>query len=188
MKMLPLAASAAALALFPSLLPAEDWMQWRGPNFNGSSSEKGLPVKFGPEDGVAWSVPMTGASASTPIVAGNRVFLAAADTEAQSLHAVCLDRLTGKTLWQHKVADGSKRDDRSNYSSPSPVTDGKMVVFFFGNGDLLAFDVEGKQLWSRNIQQNPRRFLLFVPRQLTAQGQDCGRCYLYSITHQRCRL
>lgn len=153
MKTLPLFLHAASLVLFPALLPAEDWMQWRGPSFNGSSSEKSLPVKFGPEDGVAWSVPMAGASASTPIVAGNRVFLSAADTEAQSLHALCLDRLTGKTLWQHKVADGSKRDDRSNYSSPSPVTDGKTVVFFFGNGDLLAFDVEGKPLWNKNIQK-----------------------------------
>jgi outer membrane protein assembly factor BamB len=153
MKNVPLAVGLASLLSFPCLLPAEDWMQWRGPDFNGTSGEKGLPVEFGPEKGVAWSVPMTGASASTPIVAGNRVFLASADTEAQSLHAVCLDRLTGKTLWQHKVADGSKRDDRSNYASPSPVTDGKTVVFFYGNGDLLAFDVDGKELWNRNIQK-----------------------------------
>jgi outer membrane protein assembly factor BamB len=153
MKNLPLAVGLASSVLFPSLLSAEDWMQWRGPSFNGTTTETGLPVKFGPEEGVAWSVPMAGASASTPIVAGNRVFLSSADTDAQSLHAVCLDRLTGKTLWQHKVADGSKRDDRSNYASPSPVTDGKTVVFFYGNGDLIAFDVDGKQLWSKNIQQ-----------------------------------
>jgi outer membrane protein assembly factor BamB len=158
MKILPLATGALSLVLSTSSLLAEDWMQWRGPSFNGSSNEKGLPEKFGPEDGVLWSAPMAGASASTPIIAGNRVFLSAADTEAQSLHATCLDRLTGKTLWQHKVADGSKRDDRSNYSSPSPVTDGKTVVFFFGNGDLLAFDMEGKQLWKRNIQQDQGDF------------------------------
>jgi outer membrane protein assembly factor BamB len=153
MKINPFVFGAVCLASLSSVLMAEDWMQWRGPSFNGSTSEKGLPVKFGPEDGVLWSAPMAGASASTPIVAGNRVFISSADTEAQSLHATCLDRLTGKVLWQHKVADGSKRDDRSNYASPSPVTDGKTVVFFFGNGDLLAFDVDGKQLWSRNIQQ-----------------------------------
>ena len=153
MKKLPLALGLASLLSLSSLLLAEDWMQWRGPSFNGTSGEKGLPVEFGPEKGVVWSVPMTGASASTPIVVGNRVFLSSADTEAQSLHAVCLDRLTGKTLWQHKVADGSKRDDRSNYASPSPVSDGKTVVFFYGNGDLFAFDVDGKQLWSRNIQK-----------------------------------
>jgi outer membrane protein assembly factor BamB len=153
MKTFPIALGVASLLLSPSLLPAEDWMQWRGPGFNGSSPEKGLPAKFGPEDGVAWSVAMSGASASTPIIAGNRIFLSSADTESQSLHALCLDRLTGKTLWQHKVADGSKRDDRSNYASPSPVTDGKTVVFFYGNGDLVAFDVDGKQLWNKNIQQ-----------------------------------
>lgn len=154
MKLFPRALVTFSLCLFSQASFAEDWLQWRGPQFNGSSAEKGLPVKFGPEENVAWSVAMPGASASTPIVSGERVFVSTVDADAQSLHALCLDRGSGKTLWQKKIADGSKRDDRSNYSSPSPVTDGKVVVFFYGNGDLVAFDVDGKQLWSRNIQQD----------------------------------
>jgi outer membrane protein assembly factor BamB len=129
-------------------------MQWRGPSFNGSSTETGLPEKFTKETGVAWSVPMGGPSASTPVVAGNQVFISSADQDNQSVHAICLDRATGKILWNNKVADGLKRDDRSNIASPSPVTDGKMVVFFYGNGELAAFDVSGKALWNRNIEKD----------------------------------
>jgi outer membrane protein assembly factor BamB len=97
---------------------------------------------------------MSGPSASTPIVLGNKVFVSSVDRENQSLHALCVDRANGKVLWQVKIGDGLKRDDRSNYSSPSPVTDGKIVVFFYGNGELAAFDLDGKPLWNRNIEKD----------------------------------
>ena len=133
---------------------ADDWMQWRGPNFNGSSSEKNLPTAFTRDGEVAWSLPLTGPSASTPIVHKGRIFLSSVDAENQSTHAMCVDRLTGKILWQSKVSDGIKRDDRSNFSSPSPVTDGERVVFVYGNGDVAAFDLEGKPLWRRNLEED----------------------------------
>ena len=41
-----------------------------------------------------------------------------------------------------------------NMASPSPVTDGKLVVVHFGNGDLAAYDFDGKQLWQRNLQKD----------------------------------
>jgi outer membrane protein assembly factor BamB len=97
---------------------------------------------------------MSGPSASTPIVLGNKVFVSSVDRENQSLHALCVDRANGRVLWQVKIGDGLKRDDRSNYSSPSPVTDGKIVVFFYGNGELAAFDLDGKPLWNRNIEKD----------------------------------
>lgn len=139
---------------------AEDWPQWRGPQFNGSSSETGLPVKFSPLEGVAWSVAMTGPSASTPIVFGKRIFLSSVDRENQTLHAVCLDRATGRTLWLSKVADGIRRDERSNLASPSPVTDGKHVVFTYGNGLMVGFDEDGKELWRRNIEEEYGEFAM----------------------------
>jgi outer membrane protein assembly factor BamB len=160
MKASPVFSASLSLALLALSLPlaAEDWPQWRGPHFNGSSQETGLPTQFTKEKDVAWSVPMTGPSASTPIIFGNQLFLSAADQENQSLHAVCLDRATGKTLWQNKIADGLRRDDRSNLASPSPVTDGQRVVFFYGNGELQAFDLQGKTLWKRNIEADYGQF------------------------------
>ena len=151
-----------ALSLIAGAAMAGEWGNWRGPNWNGSSDEKNLPAKFSPTEGVLWSADMPGPSAATPAVWGDNVFLTAANFEKEELLAMCLDRKTGKVKWQHSVGSGYKPsnlgtavrlDDRSNYASPSPVTDGKRVYFFYGNGDLVAFDVAGKKLWQRQIQK-----------------------------------
>lgn len=148
---------AFALAL-PFTLAAADWGQWRGPNFNGSSPETGLPAKWSKTEGIAWTLDMPGPAASTPIVWGDKVFISTVDDSTKSLHAWAIDRKSGKIAWQHKINDGVRRDDRSNYASPSPATDGKRVIFFYGNGDLVAFDLEGKELWRRNIQTDLGEF------------------------------
>jgi len=139
-------------------LAAEDWPNWRGPNFNGATEAKGLPVKFSKTENVAWAAPMSGPSAATPIIVGDRVFVSSSDPDAQELMAMCLDRKTGRVLWQHVAGKGLRRDNRSNYASPSPVTDGKVVTFFFGNGDLVTYTVQGKKLWSTKIQEDSNGF------------------------------
>ena len=148
-----------SLALLSSnLLFAENWAQWRGPNFNGSTSEKNLPSQFSKTDGVKWAVPLPGPSAATPVIFGDHVFVSSTDKEKRSLLAICLDRKTGKVLWQNEVSPGYNRDDKSTLASPSPVTDGKLVFFFYGNGELVAFDFSGKKIWSRNIQTDYGEF------------------------------
>jgi len=144
---------------------AQDWPNWRGPQFNGSAAPgaKDLPVKFSPKEGVKWAADMPGPSAATPIVYGDSVFVSSTDLKAETLAAFCLDRKTGKVKWRQDVGTGYmpggegnkiRRDERSDYASPSPVTDGKRVVFFYGNGDLVAFDMAGKKLWQRNLQKD----------------------------------
>jgi len=138
---------------------AENWGQWRGPLFNGSTSEKGLPTEWSKTENIAWSLDMPGASAATPIVWGDRVYVSSVDSAARSLLAICVDRRSGKVLWQHKVADGFGRDEKSNYSSPSPATDGTRVIFFYGSGDLAAFEcASGNKLWARNLQKEHGEF------------------------------
>lgn len=140
-----------------------DWLQWRGPHFNGSSDETGLPVRFSPTEGVKWSAALPGPSAATPIVCGDSVFVTAADIANKQLLALCFDRTTGAEKWRRAVGSGYmpagrgnevQLDERSNYASPSPATDGKRVIFFFGNGDLAAYDFAGKQIWARNLQKD----------------------------------
>ena len=143
------------LTLFFSFLTAvsifsADWAQWRGPNFNGFTSEKGLPTEWS-KDSAAWALDMPGPSASTPVILGDRIFASSVDAKNQTLHAMCIDRKTGKVLWNHKTGDGMRRDDRSNYSSPSAAADKDRVIFFYGNGTLVAFDHSGKELWNRSI-------------------------------------
>ncbi|MCC2668365.1 MAG: outer rane biosis protein BamB, partial [Armatimonadetes bacterium] len=171
----------------------QNWGNWRGPNFNGSSDEKGLPAKFSPTEGVKWSTAMPGPSAATPIIWGDSVFVSSTDMGAKQLLAICLDRATGKVRWLQSVGSGYKTagqgnevqlDDRSNYASPSPVTDGKRVIFFYGNGDLVALDFKGKKLWSRNLQQDYGDFGFSFTFSSSPQLYE-GRLYMQVLQRNR---
>ena len=146
--------AALAATLVPAAARAENWPHWRGPNFDGSSSEKNLPDNFSRTENVKWVAELPGPSAATPIIWGDTVFVSSTDLRTKTLRAVALDRKTGKELWNQECGVGFQKDDRSNYSSPSPTTDGKLVFFYYGNGDLAAFDFAGQKIWSRNIQKD----------------------------------
>ena len=148
MKLLP---SIVWILSFSSVM-AGDWPNWRGPAFDGSSQEKEIPEKFSPSENLLWSAPMPGPAASTPIVWGDTVFLTTTDEKAQKLLALALDRKTGKVKWSKEIGKGFRQDDKSTHAGPSPVTDGERVIFFFGTGDLAAFSLDGKPLWTRQIQ------------------------------------
>jgi outer membrane protein assembly factor BamB len=137
---------------------ADNWAQWRGPNFDGSTDETNLPTEWSQTENVAWVAKLPGASAATPIVWGDHVFVSSDDVERNKLVAICIDRKTGNQLWSHDISDGVRRDSRSTFSSPSPVTDGDVAIFFYGNGELVAYDFDGTQIWRRNIQDDYGQF------------------------------
>ena len=94
---------------------------------------------------------MPGPSAATPVIWGDHVFVSTSNLEEKAMYAMAIDRKSGKVLWSRKAGEGLERDKNSNYASPSPVTDGKVVIFFYGNGPLVAYDFAGKEIWSRNL-------------------------------------
>ena len=144
-------------AIFCALLTAahaDNWPQWRGPYFNGSSSETKVPTEFSKTKNVHWSTALPGTSAATPIIWEDRVFVSSSDENKKAMRAMCLERGSGKVLWDHEVGVGYALDDRSNFASPSPLTDGKLVVFYYGNGELAAFDLAGKAVWERHLQKD----------------------------------
>jgi outer membrane protein assembly factor BamB len=149
---------AASLVASAVSVQAANWPQWRGPALNGASPETGLPAQWSKTEGVKWTAPMPGPSAATPVIWGNHVFTTAADKDRQELSAIAVDRRTGKELWRQLVGQGFGKDDRSTYAAPSPVTDGQTVWFFFGNGDLAAFNFAGEKLWARNLQKDYGQF------------------------------
>ncbi len=152
MKLAQIFSVLTALSFF---LPAtaDNWPQWRGPHFNGSSDEKGLPSNWSKESAL-WKTDLPGPSAATPVIWGDRVFVSTTDLGTKTLHALCLDRATGKIVWDKQIAEGIQRDRNSNFASPSPVADANRVFFFYGNGALAAFDHSGKELWSRSITKD----------------------------------
>ena len=135
-------------------LHADNWPQFRGPEFNGSSREAQLPTTFSKTENVRWSFDLPGTGASTPAVWEDRVFVTSVNPEAKALEAFCIDRKTGKEFWKHSLKSSVEQDNRSNYAAPSPSTDGERVIIFYGTGDLFSLDMDGKVQWSRNIQKD----------------------------------
>ncbi len=150
---------AACLNGMPDSVLAGNWPQWRGPNFNGSTSEKNLPTTWSKTENVAWVAPMPGLSGATPAVWGDHVFVTSPDAQ-KNLLLYCLDRRTGKVLWEKQVGVGDRTIGRNNMASPSPATDGKSVYVMFGTGDLAAYDFSGKELWHRNLAKEYGKFSL----------------------------
>ena len=95
-------------------------------------------------------------SGSTPIVWGDRIFLSVA--EGGDLYLWCVDRARGTVRWKQRLGSGNTRMRKQNMSTPSPVTDGTLVWVMTGTGILKAFDIDGKALWSRDIQRDYGRF------------------------------
>lgn len=129
---------------------AENWPQWRGPNFDGSSPEANLPATWSTADGVRWAAPLPGPGSATPAIWGDRVFVSSTDTATSGVLAMCLSAADGKVLWKHRVGDDAKAP-RNNMASPSPVTDGRRAFFLYGNGLLAAFEADGRAAWTRDL-------------------------------------
>ncbi|HEY6401938.1 MAG TPA: PQQ-binding-like beta-propeller repeat protein [Blastocatellia bacterium] len=159
---------------------AINWSQWRGPEGTGVSSETNVPAEWGVDKNIKWKTPITGRGHSQPIVWGNRVFLTT-DIEGDvapgakavehkiegqvfvhpdsvganrkhTFKVVCIDRDTGKSLWEQTAYEGAVYDDRhrkGSYAAPTPATDGNYVYAWFGGeGDgLYCYDFKGKQVW-----------------------------------------
>ena len=70
---------AALLTTFATGLAADNWPAWRGPTRDGVSTETDLPVRWGPDENIAWKLQMPAWSGSTPIIWGERIFLNVAD-------------------------------------------------------------------------------------------------------------
>lgn len=148
----------SALLFFVSSANAENWPGWRGPKGNGQSAEKNLPTEWSPTKNVAWKLELPGPAGASPVVWDDRIFLTSVN-DAGELLLMAADT-TGKLLWQQVVATGNQvaRGDEGNFASPSPMTDGKHVWTFMGEGTLGCYTVEGKEVWKINVQDRYGKF------------------------------
>jgi outer membrane protein assembly factor BamB len=169
-----------AACLSPSAVRAENWPNWRGPDYDGISSEKGLPTEWSESKNVAWTLPMPGVGSSTPVVWGDRLFLTSEEGEGD-LVLLCVST-AGKELWKRKLGANKRRarGDEGNDASNSPSTDGKHVYAMVGTGDLAAFDFDGKELWKANLQDRYGKFKIQFGMHSTPLLYE-GKLYLQLI-------
>jgi outer membrane protein assembly factor BamB len=159
----------------------ENWPQWRGPHQNGIVDATGLPLKWSLTENIQWKTELPSWSAATPIIWGDRIFVTSpsraepkpaqpAQEPAQQqgrsrrrasrgpggpeLFLFCISKQEGKILWQRELDNKNQIHRKQNDATPSPVTDGKHVWIVTGTGIVAAFDMEGKQVWKKDLQQD----------------------------------
>lgn len=155
-----------------------NWHHWRGPDANGTAPKADPPLKWDATTNVRWKVPLPGRGSSTPIVWGDRVFVTAAaktreakadevpkpdprfkltpepPTHFYKFVVMCLDRATGKVLWERVAAERVPHEGHHpshTYAAGSPTTDGRRLYASFGSFGTYCYDLDGKPLWSRDL-------------------------------------
>ncbi len=162
----------ASLLLAPALAltaHAADWPQFRGPTGDGVTDDTNLPLTWSEKENLIWRTELPGPGSSSPIVSGNKVFLTSysgygidvkepGDMKNLKRHALCLDKNTGKILWDHEIVTDLPNTPYTGtfitmhgYASSSAVTDGKGVFFFMANAGVYAYTVDGKAVWNVSV-------------------------------------
>jgi outer membrane protein assembly factor BamB len=148
---------------------AADWVRFRGNNGDGvSPDDKPTPAKWSETENLKWKLELPGNGLSSPIVVGDKVLVTCwsgygisqrepGDQKSLQRHLVCVDRNTGNTLWSKAVDPVLPEESfrgmfaENGYASHTPVSDGERVYVFFGKTGVLAFDLQGNQLWQKSV-------------------------------------
>ena len=154
-----------------------NWPQFRGPAASGVAAGPAAPTEWDVSAGknVRWKTPIAGLGYSCPVVWGDRLFVTTAVKEGDDqkvrvglygdiqpveekepfrFNVLCLDRNSGKLLWEQTAHAGVpkvKRHPKSSHANPTPATDGKHLVAFFGSEGLYCYDLDGKLLWKKDL-------------------------------------
>jgi outer membrane protein assembly factor BamB len=153
-----------------------NWPSFRGPSASGVADGQHPPLTWDARSGhnVRWKTPIPGLGLSCPVVWGDSLFVTSAvgkekprlrtglygdvepidDRTRHAFKLFCLDKRTGKLLWErtpHEGIPATKRHPKSSHANPTPATDGKHVVAFFGSEGLYCYDLGGKLLWKKDL-------------------------------------
>lgn len=130
------------------------WPQFRGPDGLGVAiGGESYPIRFGPTQNVLWKTALP-AGNSCPCIWGLHVFLTGYDKTKQQLETLCLERSSGRILWRQAVSPAkveSSLHPANGPATPTPVTDGQRVYVYFGSVGVLAYDLQGKEIWRRDF-------------------------------------
>jgi len=147
---------------------ADNWPRFRGPDGSGVSSATGLPTTWSDTENIAWKTALPGPGSSSPVVWGGRVYLTCysgygvnrsdpGEMSKLTRHLVCVNLADGKVVWDKAVRATVPEDPYQGnltdhgYATSTPATDGQRVYVQFGKSGVLAFDLEGNQLWQTSV-------------------------------------
>ena len=136
-------------------LRADDWPQWRGPQRNGISQEKGL-LKEWPETGpkLLWQSQECGSGYSTPAVVGERLYLLGNDgLDNEFVRALTVK--DGKPVWTTKIGKVGNPDQQPKFPAArsTPTVDGERLYALGSDGDLVCLEIaSGKVRWQKSLR------------------------------------
>lgn len=142
-----------------SLIRADDWPQFRGPDRTGVSTEKGL-LKVWPKGGpaLAWKFEKAGLGFSSVSVAKGFVYTLGTDEKFTDEYVIAIDEKTGKEKWRVKIGPLFTFDQNEWGDGPrsTPTVDGDLLFALGGQGDLVCVDVakDGKEVWRKNMAKD----------------------------------
>ena len=144
--------TAALLFAGAGAVRAENWPAWRGPRLDGTSLETHVPVSWSATSNLVWKTALPGSGHASPIVWEDRIFTVAAVANTEARLLLCLDRSSGRILWQQSVLTSplEKKHNLNSHASSTPATDGDAVyVAFLDRSEMVvtAYDFEGHQRW-----------------------------------------
>lgn len=148
-----------------------EWPQFRGPRGDGTSLARGVPLTWNENQGLRWKVSLPGRGRSSPVAAGERIWLTTAieqgvqrtriggddmqTAEHVSLWAVCLAAGDGTMLWQQLLFDVPQPDPvhwLNSWATPTPVIEGDRLYCDFGTFGTVCLDARsGARLWETRL-------------------------------------
>ena len=146
---------------FSSACAAEDWPIFRGPRGDGVTNQS-LPTQWGADKNIAWRTEIPGEGWSSPVTAGDRIYLTAAipagevddeqKKQAYTLSLVIIDAGSGKILKtipiMEQTGERPARIHRKNsHASPTPVIEGDRIYVHFGYQGTACLTLNGEVLW-----------------------------------------
>ena len=142
----------ALALLLPLSAVAQEWTRFRGPNGSGVGRMTGLRSQVTEAD-YAWSVKLDGTGHSSPVLWGEKLFLAIADVDGGNRRIECYDSNDGRKLWEWAAPFETHHQHKFNtFASATPTVDEAGVYVGWASGDktqAAALDHDGKLLWQR---------------------------------------
>jgi outer membrane protein assembly factor BamB len=155
----------------------QNWPSFRGPHASGVADGQMPPLAWDVKRGInlVWKTPIAGLGHSCPVIWDERLFVTTAvssdakpelrvglygdvdsvnDSTVHQWRVYCLDKRTGKIVWERTSHEGVpriKRHMKSTHANPTPATDGKHLVVSFGSEGLYCYDMDGKLLWNTSL-------------------------------------
>lgn len=138
-----------------SVSKGQEWTRFRGPNGQGISNAKTIPIKWSEED-YNWKVKLPGGGHSSPVLWDDKLFITSGDQQAGKSVILALNVSDGKVLWQKEYSLSKYRPNKLNsYASATPTADADHVYALFTSPEetiLAALNHQGTEIWKRTFE------------------------------------